>query len=546
MSKEVPSKESPGDVEVASNYSRRSQPLDSTHRKLKTRHIQLIAIGGTVGTALFVQISSALTKGGPASLVLAFAIWSTFIMAINNCLSEMVTWIPISSPFIRFSGHFVDPALSFAAGWNFFIFEAALVPFEVVAFNLVLQFWTDKIPTAVVVVFVLLCYGLLNVFAVKWYGESEFWLALGKVLLAVGLIAFTFITMVGGNPLHDAYGFRSWDPKKVPGAPFAEYIKTGDLGRFLGFLACLIQASFTIAGPDYVSMAAGEAELPRDTMPRAFKSVFYRLTTFFVLGSFCIGIVVPYSDPDLLQALSDARPGAGSSGYVIAMNRLKIGVLPHIVNAMVLTSIFSAGNSYVFCASRTLFGLALEGKAPKFFATCTKAGVPLYCIEVTLAISLLAFLQVSNNAAIVLQWFVNLVTASQLLNYSIISITYIFFYKGLKAQGIPRDSLPHKAFWQPFCGYYALSGTIIMTFVSGYTVFLPGNWDVPNFLFSYMMVFIVPLSFIFWKLFHRTSFQRLETMTFFETERMQVDQYEEVYRQVSSRGIKRRTWRIFS
>lgn len=502
---------------------------DKTRRRLKNRHIQLIGIGGTVGTALFVQIGSALAKGGPGSLFLAFSIWSTFILAINNCLAEMVTWIPISSPFVRFADRFVDPALGFCAGINFFALQASLVPFEVVAFNLVLRFWTDKIPLVAVILFVLVSYALLNMFAVRWYGESEFWLSTGKVTLAVGVTVFTFVTMVGGNPLHDKYGFRNWDPSKVPGAPFAEYIETGSLGRFLGFLACFTQASFTIAGPDYVAMTAGEAELPRRNMPSAFYRVFYRLTAFFVLGSLCIGIVVPYSDPDLLSALSHARPGAGSSPYVIAMEHLHIKVLPHIVNALILTAVFSAGNSYVYCASRTLLGLALEGKAPRFLTRCTATGVPIYCVGVTLGISLLSFLQVSNNAAVVLQWFVNLVTASQLLNYAIIAFTYLRFHKALEAQGISRDSLPHKGFWQPFCGYYALVGTLTMTFVGGYTVFLPGRWDVPTFLFSYAMVGIVPTLFILWKVIHRTRCRHPASISFFEEERKEVDQYEEYY-----------------
>jgi yeast amino acid transporter len=124
-------------------------------------------------------------------------------------------------------------------------------------------------------------FSLINVLAVKWYGESEFWCAMGKVLLSIGLIIYTFIVMVGGNPLGDTFGFRYWEN---PGS-FAEYYSTGDTGRFMGFLACLIQASFTIAGPDYVSMAAGETENPRGVMPRAFNAVFYRLTAFFVLGA---------------------------------------------------------------------------------------------------------------------------------------------------------------------------------------------------------------------------------------------------------------------
>ena len=226
------------------------------------------------------------------------------------------------------------------------------------------------------------------------------------MLLIIGLIIYTFITMLGGNPLGDRFGFRYW---RDPGS-FAELYYTGNLGRFLGFLQCLIQASFTVAGPDYVSMAAGEAENPRKVMPKAYNAVFYRLTAFFVLGSLAVGINVPYNDQELQAAFKQGLPGAAASPYVVAMNRLRIRVLPDIVNAMVLASAFSAGNSYVYCASRSLFGLALEGKAPKILTRCTRNGVPIYCVAVTLAISLLSFLQVSTSAAVVLQWFVNLVS----------------------------------------------------------------------------------------------------------------------------------------
>ncbi|XP_006457892.1 hypothetical protein AGABI2DRAFT_176452 [Agaricus bisporus var. bisporus H97] len=283
----------------------------------------------------------------------------------------MVSWMPISSPFVRYADHFVDPALGFCAGINFFVFEAALIPFEIVAFNVVLQFWTDKIPLAAVITFVIVTFAFFNLFAVKFYGESEFWLALGKALLAIGLIFFTFITMVGGNPQKDAYGFRFWNPSNVPGAPFAEYVEEGNLGRFLGFLACLIQASFTIAGPDYVSMTAGEAENPRKVLPKAFNSVFYRLTAFFVLGSLCVGIVVPYNDPSLIKAISDARPGAGSSPYVIAMQRMKIqlcvlreqnalwaGIGGQ--DAILLDSLYKRGSTDLLCRNyASYFGVSL-------------------------------------------------------------------------------------------------------------------------------------------------------------------------------------------
>ncbi|KAK4553682.1 general amino acid permease agp2 [Recurvomyces mirabilis] len=477
---------------------------DNTHRKLKPRHIQLIGIGGTIGTALYVQIGRGLLQGGPGSLFLAFTIWCSFILAVTLCQAEMVSYLPISSPFIRFAGRYVDEAFGFAAGWNFFIFEAILVPFEITACNVIIHYWSDVVPAGGIIAIVIVLYGLINVLAVKWYGESEFWAALGKVLLIIALIFYTFITMLGANPLGDRYGFRYWNN---PGS-FAELYYDGSLGRFLGFLQCLIQASFTIAGPDYVSMSAGEAENPRVVMPKAYNAVFYRLTTFFILGALCVGINVPYNDPELSAAFENGEPGAAASPYVVSMNRLRIQVLPDIVNALVLTAAFSAGNSYVYCASRSLFGLALEGKAPKFLTRTNRSGVPIYCVLVVLAIALLAFLQVSNGSATVLAWFVNLVTASQLINFACMCGTFLFWLKACAVQGLDRKALPYTAKWQPFTAYYGLVGCTIMAFVGGYTVFLPGNWDVPTFLFSYFMIGLFPILFITWKLIKKTRFRK--------------------------------------
>ncbi|KAF7115229.1 hypothetical protein CNMCM5793_001656 [Aspergillus hiratsukae] len=529
-----------------------SKPVyDHTHRRLKPRHIQLIGIGGTIGTALYVQIGKSLMKGGPGSLFLAFSIWCFVILAITVCtqpqspspriafpsnaactpdaallirLAEMVTYLPISSPFIRFAGRYVDEAFGVAAGYNFFIFEAALVPFEVTACNMIINYWTDVIPVSAIIVIVLVLYALLNVFAVQWYGESEFWLALSKVLLSVGLIIFTFIVMLGGNPKGDRFGFRYW---KEPGA-FAEYYKTDDLGRWLGFLACLISASFTIAGPDYVSMAAGEAVNPRAVLPRTYNGIFYRLTAFFVLGVLCVGILVPYNDPVMAEAFAKGLPGAAASPYVIAMDRLGIPILPHIVNAMILLAVFSAGNSYVYCASRSLYGLALDGKAPRLLTKCTKRGVPIYCVLVVMLIALLSFLQVSNSASVVLDWFVNLVTASQLINFSVITFTYTRFRKAMIAQGIPRESLPYKSWWQPYTAYIALVSTTVMAFVGGYTVFLPGNWDIPTFLFSYTMIGLFPVLYFGWKIVYRTKTKKPEEVDLV-TGLDEIEEYERNY-----------------
>lgn len=209
----------------------------------------------------------------------------------------MAVYMPISSSFVRMAGYWVDPAFGFMAGWNFFFYEATLIPFEISALNLVLTFWSDKIPVAAICVGCIVLYALINVFAVKYYGEAEFFLSLGKLLLIGIVFMFTFVTMVGGNPQHDAYGFRYW---KNPGA-FAEYVTTGTLGRFEGFLGSLWSAAFTIVGPEYVAMVAGEAKRPRVYLKTAFKT-----STFCAIGRESI-VLMKYSVLALRNLLHGRR-----------------------------------------------------------------------------------------------------------------------------------------------------------------------------------------------------------------------------------------------
>jgi yeast amino acid transporter len=250
------------------------------------------------------------------------------------------------------------------------------------------------------------------------------------VILIFMLFAFTFVTMVGGNPKGDAYGFRYWNH---PGA-FAQYRTTGDLGRFEGFLACLWSASFCVVGPEYISMVSAEAKRPRIYIKTAFKTVYWRFGLFFIAGALAVGILIPYNDPTLLGILAGTTSGSGTaaaSPYVIAMQNLGVHGLPHLVNALLVTSIFSAGNtckyfiklsasimhqltlysSDTYVSVRNLYGLALEGRAPKVLRYCTKNGTPIFCFLVVMIFPFLSFLQVSNGSAKVLTWLVNLITA---------------------------------------------------------------------------------------------------------------------------------------
>ncbi|GME99219.1 unnamed protein product [[Candida] boidinii] len=325
-----------------------------TSRNLTNRHVQLIGIGGTIGVSLFVNISTTLHICGPLSLVLGCIIWCVPVLIVTAGCAEMVCYLPMSSPFIRFADICIDPAFGFMVGWNFWVLQSSLLPFEVTLFNSLIHYWTEDYSAAIPISLQLVAYFIINIAAVKYFGETEFWLSLSKIFLAIGLMFFVFITMVGGNPQHDAYGFRYWSTPMVP------YISGGGLGRFQGVLASIIKFSFVVAGPEYVSQIAGETINPRKVLPSAYKQVAIRLTVFFVFGSLGVGICCYYNDPLLVKAIEGGVPGAGSSAYTVAMHNMGIKILPAIVNAVLLTSSFSAGNSYSFCGSRALYGMALE------------------------------------------------------------------------------------------------------------------------------------------------------------------------------------------
>mgnify|MGYP001940399640 CR=1 FL=1 len=337
-----------------------------------------------------------------------------------------------------------------------------------------------------------------NILAVKIFGEAEFWLSGGKVLLILILYFFTFITMVGGNPQGDAYGFRHW---RQPG-PMAG--NTG-LERFEGFLGALWAGSFCIVGPEYISMVSGEAKRPRVYIKTAFKTVYFRFGAFFILGALCVGVVLGYNDPQLISVLEAGESSAAASPYVIAMKNLKINGLPHLVNALLITSIFSAGNTYTYCATRSLYSLAVEGRAPKFLRKCTKSGVPIYCFCVVMIFPFLSFLQLSDNSAKVLNWLINIITAGGIINYIVMCGTYLAFYKACKVQGLDRKTLPYCGYFQPYGTWFALCFEIVVVFVYGYSTFKPGNFTLESFFTYYTMVGVAPILFIFWKVLKRTK-----------------------------------------
>ncbi|PLB53590.1 AAT family amino acid transporter [Aspergillus steynii IBT 23096] len=473
---------------------------ESLQRHLSSRQVQMVAIGGSIGTALFITIGNGVMHGA-GSLLIGFVLHAIIMAQVNNALAEMTIFMPVSAAFIQHASAWVDQAWGFMIGWNFCIFEGLLIPFEITALNMVLTYWRDDIPSAAVISVTIFLYLITNAFAVKYFGEAEFWLSSGKVLLILILYLFTFVTMVGGNPQRDAYGFRNWNKP----APFVEHISTGSLGRFQGVLVAIWQAAFTIAGPEYLAAVAGETKQPRKTLRAAFKSVYWRFAVFFIGGALCAGIICPANDPTLLYSLISGETGTGaSSPFVIAMKNMKIEGLPHVVNALLVTTIYSAGDAYVYTTSRSLLGLAENGHAPQFLRKCTKNGVPIYGLGVALAFACLAYLQLGSGSTVILSWLTNLITGGTLVTYITLCVNYLFFYRALSRQGYNRSELPYCGWFQPWGTWIALAWLVCIEVFYGYEIFLKGRWDTGSFFSHYTMAFLAIATFCGWKFGNHT------------------------------------------
>ncbi|KAK8091641.1 proline permease [Apiospora hydei] len=471
-----------------------------TKRGLSPRHVQLMAIGGSIGTGLWVGIGGVLSKAGPLSLLLGYAFWGImFVWPLNLCVAEMCAYLPTKGSIFELAARFFDPALGFAMGWTYFFAGVMLVCTEYSAVATVMQYWLPDVNPAAWIAMALVSCLLLNVVAVKWYGESEFIMASTKVLLLFGLCLVTLITMCGGNPKRDAYGFRNWSG----GNAIHEYYTTGSTGRFLGWWKVVIYAAFTIAGPDMIALAAGEIQNPRRTIPRVAKLIFYRLVGFYVVGVLCVGIICSSRDPLLLGAIANSEPGAAASPWVVGIKNLSIPFLPDLVNAMILLSGWSCGNAYLYSSSRTLYGLAKDGQAPKIFAKCNKSGVPMVAVLTVSAITCITFLVSSNSAVEVFYWFVDLTTTALIMTYVMMLTAYIGFYRACKAQNMDPASLPYRAPLTPYTPYVALViGWLALLFV-GYSSFVP--FDTRSFITAYFAVGWGGFMFLVWKIVKRTK-----------------------------------------
>ncbi|TKY85351.1 hypothetical protein EX895_005513 [Sporisorium graminicola] len=476
--------------------------VGAVSRKLSSRHIQMIGIGGGIGTGLFVGSGIALANAGPVGVLLAYIITGMMIFGVMEGLAEMSSYLPVSGSFMHFASRFVDPSLGMALGWNYWWCYAIGWASELSAASAVIGYWNADINIAAWISIMMVVGALLNFAGVNIYGESEVVTSTIKLLAFVVLIIFGLVIDLGGGPKHDRLGFRYW---KEPGA-FNQFNGIGGAeGRFLGFFSAFLQSAFTYVGTETVVLAAAEAKNPSTQIPKAARRVLYRILFFYILGIAIMGLIVPYNDPGLKSDGSYT----GASPWIIAMTNAGVTVLPHIFNAVVLISAFSAGSSYVYVSSRTLYALSLDRQAPAVFRRVDRRGIPYVAVGGSWLVGALSYLGISSGGGTVFSWLSALSAVAGLFAWATCCYAYLRFRKAYTLQGYDHSALPYRARLQPYASWFSIIMCAIVIFFSGWKVFLKGNFTASGFLTNYLGIPVFFVPWIGWKLWHKTKVVKL-------------------------------------
>lgn len=380
-------------------------------RSLKSRHIQLIAIGGTIGVGLFLGSARAISKAGPG-LLLNYAIAGIAVFFFLRALGELLTYRPVAGAFASHADEFIGPFAGFVTGWSYWFMWIVTGMAELTAVGIYVHYWLPDTPQWIPALITLLVLYGANLLAVRVYGELEFWFALIKVLTIVSLIVGGVIVIV----------FNVGDLGQT--AAFSNLWSHGGLlpGGLLGVLLTMQIVMFAYAGVEMVGVTAGEAENPSVVLPKATNSVIYRILIFYIGALVVIMALVPWN-----QLSPSVSP------FVFLFEKIGIPAAASIINLVVITAASSSCNSGLFSTGRMLYTLALRGHAPSSLGKLSDKHVPAVGIHVSAAMMLIGVVLNYVVPEEVFIWVTSIVLIGALWTWIIIMVSHLNYRRAIAA-----------------------------------------------------------------------------------------------------------------
>jgi amino acid transporter len=459
-------------------------------RSMKTRHLHMIAIGGSIGAGFFVGSGSALYKGGPGSLFLDFLIMGIMIFNVVYALGELAVMYPVSGGFYTYSTRFIDPSWGFAMGWNYVFQWAVVLPLELTVAGFTVQYWegAQKINVGVFITIFYVFIILINIWGTLGYAEEEFWSSCLKLGATVVFMIISLVLVLGGGPskgVYDEYwGARFWYD---PGA-----FKNG----FKGFCTVFVTAAFAFSGTELVGLAAAESKNPLKSLPGAIKQVFWRITLFYIVGLTFVGLLISSNDPGLLGA--GGYIDVNASPFVLVGKYAGLTGFDSFMNVVILVSVISIGVSGVYGGSRTLTALAEQGYAPKIFTYIDRSGRPLFSVSAILVCGALAYVNLSADGPTVFDWLLALSGLAALFTWGSICFAHIRFRKAWAQQGHTLDEIPFKAVGGVYGSWLGLAIIFLVLIAQFYTAISPIGASVGTAEGFFKAYLALPVVLFFW------------------------------------------------
>ncbi|MCR8868813.1 amino acid permease [Peribacillus frigoritolerans] len=475
-----------------SNSQSASSPTE-LKRSLKARHLMMISLGGTIGTGLFLASGGAIHSAGPGGALVAYAVIGIMVYYLMTSLAEMAAFMPVAGSFRVYASKFVDPSFGFAIGWNYWYNWAITIAAELAAVVLIMKFWFPDSPSFIWSAIALITMFLINYMSVKGFGETEFWFAMIKVVTVVIFLITGVLIILGIMGGNDPIGFSNFTMGE---GPFN--------GGFFTILGVFMAAGFSFQGTELLGVTAGESEDPEKNIPKAIRSVFWRILLFYILAIFVIGMIIPFTDSRLLSQDVAVSP------FTLVFERAGLAFAASIMNAIILSSVLSAGNSGMYASTRMLWDLARDGKAPKFLGKLDKRGVPVNALIVTSLVGCVAFLASFFGDGVVYIWLLNASGMAGFVTWVGIAIAHYRFRKAYAAQGLDLNALPFRAKGFPFGPIFALVLCIIIIIGQGYQAFSSDGIDWNSMFVSYIGLILFFVLWFGYKIKHKTKIIPLE------------------------------------
>ncbi|WP_437918810.1 amino acid permease [Sphingobacterium sp. LRF_L2] len=442
-----------------------SSEKNKLKRGLSNRHIQLIALGGAIGTGLFLGIGQAAVLAGP-SVILGYAIAGMIAFFIMRQLGEMVVQEPVSGSFSYFANKYWGSFAGYASGWNYWVLYLLVSMAELTAIGHYVQFWWPEIPLWVSSLFFFVVINALNLASVKVYGETEFWFSIIKVVAIIAMILFGTYLLISGNGGEQA----SVNNLTNDGGFFPKgWLSTSAEGSYQGLLAALVMIMFSFGGLELVGITAAEAENPEKNIPKATNQVLWRILIFYIGSLLILFSLMPWR-----HITSETSPFVEVFASLKGMQFELFGstyyftnIIANILNLIVLTAALSVYNSCVYSNSRMLFGLAEQGNAPKFLTKLNNNHSPIYAILVSAGLVALCIVINKIMPEKALEVLMSLVVSSLVINWIMISLTHIFFKNKLNQR---KETAKFPTILYPISNYFALLfllGVLVMMWFTG-------------------------------------------------------------------------------